>query len=203
MSLASWLINGALVGTSGVVIADTASTLKRRTHTPLTETDVQQLSNALLTLGMLLWPVLFDITVGYDSLAKRPRLLLGFAWPVAITSFSLNSVMDRRTLSAAETKGVQRALNNDAQAIISAAFAMGALLSGLKSASGTHIIMYALILSLAFVVPSIVTSDNAMSRTMVTSGQSLALNWAIGLIMTGISSDLVPDGARLHKLRIT
>ena len=148
--------------------------------------------------------MLFDVTVGLDKVIERPRLTLGFIWPEAMALLDSHFIMRVAPTSTTEARGRAQALNMDAQAIISAAFAMGALLSGLKSAAGTHIIMFALIMSLALVIPSVSTPSHTQDHIIVQAFQKSALNYSMGFIITGISMDFLNGGAsdpRMHGIR--
>lgn len=196
-------INAVFLALCAIIGADTAATVMSRPTKRLTTLETQSLNNMIYALGILLWPPLFNLTVGYDKLQTRPRMLLGFLWPAAISGFSLAGVMQQRPPTSQENIQRQNSLNSDAQAIISAAFAMGSLMMGLKSAGGAHILMYGLLLSLAFVIPDVVITNSNMENTLIASGQSTVLNWAIGLVMAGIASDLVPHGSKknyMHRL---
>jgi hypothetical protein len=190
-------IDLSLVGLAAWMVADTAATVMAEDGEP-TDVVLQTVSAAITSTSVAVWPTLFNTTIGYDKLIKYPRLSFGFLWPIGISLIELSSVVSRPPLRGGRDAIMQRAnsLNADAQAIISAAFAVGALLSGLKSAAGTHIIMYALILSLALVIPNIALPHTAIGQSIVNSVQNVALNYAIGFIITGISSDMLPGAAK-------
>lgn len=188
-------VNLVLLGMVGGVLGSAVSAVKSVRHNSLNIVQNQIMSNAVTTSAALFWPVLFDVTVGYPQLAEHPKLLMGFMWPPVISCFDLASTMEQLPVSEEESRRTNRELNADAQAVISAAFAMGALMAGIRSMRGTNIIMYALILSLALVIPNISTSKRAVHRMLVHTLQKQALNYAIGFIVSGIASDLLKDGS--------
>ena len=186
------IVNGTLLMGVFAVVGDTMTTMRVvRMGRPMTSLEKKVLMNGVTTASILFWPVLWDSTVGYSTIIERPRVAFGFFWPMVISAFDLHYTLDKRGLQSGELTGLSRGLNLDAQAIISAAFAMGALMSGLKSVRGTHIIMYALIMSLALVIPQVATPSHSTDRAVMLSGQKAALNYAIGYIVAGIGVDFM------------
>lgn len=179
----------------GVVVGETVTSVNAfRRNRRLTNLELNMISNGIIMSSILFWPVLWDFTVGYARLLERPRIIFGFFWPILISTMDLRYAADKRRDVNQET--MARTLNMDAQAVISAAFAMGALMTGLKSTRGTHIIMYALIMSLALVVPQIAAPNHTRDRTVVMSVQKASLNYAIGYIVAGIGMDFLSGGAQ-------
>lgn len=197
-------LNTSLLAGATVVVADGAIRARMNTGHMTDALRAQILSNSVNTAGALVWPVLFDFTVGIDKVIERPRLSMGFIWPELMAILDSYFVMQVAPTSTEEARGRSQALNMDAQAIISAAFAMGALLSGLKSAAGTHVIMFALIMSLALVIPSVSTPSHTQDHIIVQAFQRSALNYSMGYIITGISMDFLSGGAsdpRMQTIR--
>lgn len=160
------------------------------------EEETRLVFNAVLTVGVLWWPIVWDATIGLHRLIEEPRLLLGFIWVPVLTMLELQYVSQ---FSAATGKAGRASalfqhsdLNSDTSAIISAAFAMGSLLySSSKNYTATHIIMYALVFCLAFVVPTLQVPPETKAAVMWRSVQKLILNYAIGFIISGICTDLL------------
>jgi hypothetical protein len=155
------------------------------------------ISNGVIASSVLLWPILWDITVGLRKLSDQPRIAFGYFWPMVISSMDLLYVMDKRNNNDRTIDTLSRKLGNDAQSIISAAFAVGALMSTLKSVQSVHLIMYALVACLALVVPQVSIPQNTRDRSVVTSIQKASLNYALGFIIAGIGADMLSGGA--HK----
>ena len=85
-------------------------------------------------------------------------------------------------------------LKTDANTIISAAFAIGTLMASLKKhdkAQGANLVMYALLLCVAFVMPTSDVPATSRISILIRSSQKVCLNYAIGFILAGISLDLV------------
>lgn len=151
--------------------------------------------NSVLTVGTLAWPIVFDATIGLNRLMADPRLLLGFFWPMALNITELNYV--NQFSSATGPKGrasamfLQQDLNSDTASIMSAAFAMGSLMMNRNNTYNTsHIIMYAMVFCLAFVVPTLQVPPETKEAVMFRSAQKIITTYAIGFIVCGISSDL-------------
>ena len=189
-------VNGAFLILTGVVLGDTLVTLDLyQKHNRLGGMTASLVSNGIVASNIFLWPILWDLTIGYERMVEQPRISFGFFWPMLISSFDMRYIMDQRAGSGHNMDKLATGLNMDAQAIISAAFAMGALMSSLKSVRGTHIIMYALIMSLALVIPQIATPSDTPDRAIILSAQKAALNDAIGFIVAGIGADFLSGGA--------
>ena len=96
-----------------------------------------------------------------------------------------------RTIEALNRLGY---LQTDANTIITAAFAIGTLLVTLKKsrkAQGVNVVMYALLLCVAFVIPSSEAPATSRTSIIIRTCQKVCLNYAIGFIISGITLDLV------------
>ena len=189
-------VNATFLSLAGVILGETAITVELyQKHNRLNGMTQRLISNGITASNVLLWPILFDFTCGFELLVDIPRVGFGFFWPMVISTFDLQYTMDPRVGSGHNMTRLARGLNIDAQSIISAAFAMGALMSSLKSVRGTHIIMYALVMALSLVIVQIGTPDDTPDRAIVLSAQKAALNDAIGFIVAGIGADFLNGGA--------
>lgn len=153
--------------------------------------------NAVLTSSVLVWPMVFDATIGLDKLLKNPKLVVGFFWPIIISMTELNYVSKFSTSTGKDGKSSswfqQADLNADTGAIISAAFAMGSLLIGSRKTTGVnYILMYALLFCVAFLVPTLQVPPDTKEGVMWRSVQKVILNYAIGFTISGISVDIFP-----------
>lgn len=158
--------------------------------------EMRLICNAVLTIGVLAWPVVFDATIGIDSLFKEPRLLLGFAWPVALLMTDLQFVTKFSTATGQKGRATalfqQADLKSDTSSIMYAAFAMGSLLfSSNKNFTVTHIIMYAMVMCLGFVVPTLQVPPETKEALLWRCMQRVVMTWAIGFVVSGISTDLL------------
>ena len=188
-------VNATFLTLTGVVIAETATSLDLYQRLDrLTGLENRIISNGVTAASIFAWPVLWDATIGFERLVEQPRTAFGFFWPMLISSFDLRYAMEHHRGSSKNMKSLAMGLNMDAQAIISAAFAMGALLASTRSVRGTHIIMYALIACLALVIPS-VSAPDGNNRAIVLAVQRASLNAAIGFIVAGIGADFLNNGA--------
>jgi hypothetical protein len=163
------------------------------------EEELRLLFNAMLTIGTLMWPVVWDFTVGLDNLVACPRMLPAFFWLPLMNIAQMHFI----PVASGETGGKghalaifqQKELGDNAAMLISAAFAMGSLLfsSRRSNYSATHIIMYGLVLCLAFVIPKVHVPADTRSAVVWKSGQFIVMNYAFGLVIAGISSDLLTN----------
>ena len=150
--------------------------------------------NAMITVGTLLWPIVWDATIGLNELIENPRLLPAFFWVPLVNLCQMQFVTEVSTESGGTAMAMfqQRSLADDTNQLISTAFAMGSLFfSSTKNYTGTHIIMYGLLITLAFVVPTLHVPPDTRSAVLWRSAQFIILNYAIGFVIAGISTDLI------------
>ncbi len=137
------------------------------------EENMCYLYSGVLLGGMLLWPVLFDLCIGLRDLVKRPRMMFGFFWVPLIMALDMGFVV--RGSTQGELPFQHHELSQDTSTI---------------NYSATHILMYALLLCIAFIVPTVTVPRGTKQAVLVRSVQKVALNYAIGLVICGISVDL-------------
>ena len=164
------------------------------------EEQMKLIYNAVLASSILLWPLVFDVTIGLHKLFTSPNLIIGFFWPIIISMTELNYVSQFSTSTGKNGKNVawfqQRDLNADTGAVISAAFAMGSLLMGTRKNKGVNsILMYALLFCVAFLVPTLQVPPETKEGVMWRSVQKVILNYAIGFTISGISVDIFLDNS--------
>ena len=133
-----------------------------------------------------------------QRLQEQPKLLLGLVWPIVMIVVDMQYVR-KRTQDASFFESLHRIgyLQTDANTIITAAFAMGTLITSMRNqpgkqhGQGIRIVMYALLLCVAFVIPT--SDDPVTSRAalIIRSAQKVCLNYAIGFVIAGIMTDLL------------
>lgn len=156
--------------------------------------EIRLIFNSMITVGTLLWPIVWDLTIGLHELVANPRLLSAFFWVPLVNLCQMQFVTEVSTDTnyTAMAMFQQRSLADDTNQLISTAFAMGSLFfSSTKNYTGTHIIMYGLLITLAFVVPTLHVPADTRSAVLWRSGQFIILNYAIGFVIAGISTDLI------------
>jgi hypothetical protein len=157
--------------------------------------------NAVLALGLLLWPLVWDVAVGsaavsgLQRLARQPKLFLGLIWPLVMVLVDMQYVRNR-SQDALFFESLHRIgyLQSDANTIITAAFAMGTLITSMHKHSkgeGVRVVMFALLLCVAFVIPTSDVPVTSRAALIIRSGQKVCLNYAIGFVIAGIMLDLL------------
>ena len=173
-------------------------------------------------LAILLWPVIWEFTIGFRIIEVYPFTFIGLIWPMVLGFMDLYLARDKIARSSA-TSGAKEGcgfdedflgghngkggssrkggstlcfgnVQVDASAVITIAFAMGALLLSLHdkatSAISAPMIMFALLFTIIFVIPSNDIHLKPSSKLYLFSTQRVFLNFAIGFVIAGISVNL-------------
>lgn len=150
-------------------------------------------SAAVYATALLAWPLAVERIVGFSRISEHPVLLgSGFAWGAALIAWEMTGNMDE-TLGAAEARQRSAETKNFASVVIGAAWAVGTLVSALRtgggqSAEGSKVLLLSLILCIAFIVP--LTSEAGdvrdTSSVVLRSAQRSALHYSVGLFIMGV-----------------
>lgn len=156
------------------------------------------------TVGIFIWPVLWDMLIGYSIVVHRPLTIFGFLWPIIIGIIDLNASSSPRNVQAQRVFGFGQ-LTTNANTLIGTIFAFGSLLvsqSNSKLADATiPLLMYALLLLIAFIVPIPNINPNDYSGFSVNAAQSVFFSYAMGFIIAGITVNISgQSGKALQQL---
>lgn len=172
-------------------------------------------------VGLLLWPIVWDVTIGYELMYHFPFTFLGFLWPMVLIFLDIyfmdidddddnagGSKSGATTPSSGKDDAPKvdnplllihgndshRNIQMDATAVITIAFAMGALLLSNSdpniAAISSPMIMFALLFTIAFVIPSTDMRMEASSKKSFDAIQRIFLQYAIGFVIAGIAINL-------------
>lgn len=152
----------------------------------------QTVATGVSTVALLLWPLVFNALVGFNTLKTSPVLLIAYLWTVALIAWEiLTSNRDWETPEEADQRSSSTKMN--ANVLIGAAWAVGSLLtvvsrSSKQSEHGARILLVALVLCVAFVIPMMVDIDlrSPVAKTM-RGLQRTALQYSVGLFVAGIT----------------
>lgn len=142
-------------------------------------------------VGALLWPALWDRLAGYAVVVHHPLTIFAFLWPLVVAGVDLvYSASARNPAEQARIFGLTE-LSTDANTLIGVAFAVGSLLASQANrqlADATvPLLMYALLFLIAFIVPTPTLNPNDYSGFAVGAIQRTSFNYALGLVIAGIS----------------
>lgn len=201
-----------LVLTALFIIIDTAATLaafpsiapdptiplpketqKLAAHSKLNQIEIEAIANATMMSSNLIWPVVFHSTVGFDTVDKTPSLVLGFVIPYLFLTLDL--WFTNRTKWDIETNGnlsADRMNAGDAQSIISAAFAVGSIVRSKGSEQGNNVILISLLFLMSFVIPNASLPRDGSARAALQTTQCALVNYALGLVVSGITLNVAP-----------
>lgn len=202
-------LNCALLCITGAVVGDTVSqvqSLQNRGEKKTRHLDAVQnriIANGITTCSATCFPVLWDMLIGYEKLRTTPQVGFGYLYPMGMACIEQAYIMDRRKDGMGDAGAAGRNLGQDAQSVISAAFAIGALMSTLRSIQGVHLIMFALVACLAIVVPQVSTPPNSVDHHVTVAVQKSALNYALSFMFAGMGTDMLQGGASKDEYRRT
>ena len=115
------------------------------------------IASGVSSIGILLWPVLWDTLAGYSLLVHHPLTMFGFVWPMVVSTIDLTYAFAAKNAVAAERVFGIGQLSSDANTLVGVAFAVGSLLASQSNAvadATVPLLMYALVLLIAFIIPT-------------------------------------------------
>lgn len=186
-------VNGVLGAASAVTLLVTGlCTRNMKSVTEEQRGDKVKILNAGVTLaGTLAWPMVWDATVGYDALRKCPWMISGFLWPMIMNTLQLSTSTMRPCDTTHDLKiPFVSAPYGDAAMLISTIFAMGTLLCISQKKDNPEVLktylMYALVLCIAFIVPTAHFNPGYASSAGIRAFQRVLLNYSIGYVITAV-----------------
>ncbi|AVK76880.1 hypothetical protein pmac_cds_192 [Pandoravirus macleodensis] len=152
------------------------------------------------TVGVLVWPVLWDALAGYAIVAHHPLTLFGFAWPILMSMLDLSYLAaNKNSIQAQRVFGLGE-ISSDANTLVGVAFAVGSLLvsqGNTRLADATiPLLMYALLLLIAFIVPIPTLDPDDYSGFATGAIQRTFFNYAMGFVIAGISTNIAGQTGR-------
>jgi hypothetical protein len=148
---------------------------------------------AVSAAAVLLWPVVWDTLVGYAVVTHHPLTLFGFLWPTVMNLLNLSHI------ASAQSNRVQNVYNSgtitsNVNTLVGTAFAVGGLLFSQGdptiAKATSPLIMYALLLLIAFIVPIPNLNPNEYLGFLAAAAQRAFFNYAMGFIICGISINI-------------
>lgn len=152
----------------------------------------------VITIGTLLWGIIWCQSVGMELIQRCPWALIGLLWPIALGVFQLYDIYYDRCEDI-QTHQQQRVhliggIHIDTSTIISFAFAcatffwaIGNISSKQNLIPSARIIVIALLLCIGLIVPTQHFVDNNQRySTYVRVSQRVTVNYAMGLLITAL-----------------
>lgn len=152
------------------------------------------------TVGILLWPVVWDTLIGYSIITHHPLTLFGFLWPMVMNMLDLTAAAtSSNAVDAEKVYGIGE-ITSDSNTLVGIAFAIGSFLSSQTNAKLVNatipLLMYALLLLIAFIVPTPSLDPNDYTGFAVGTIQRTFFNYAMGFVITGISINVSGQSGR-------
>jgi hypothetical protein len=145
--------------------------------------------------GILAWPVIFDTLIGYSVITHHPLLLFGFLWPMVMNMIDLSSASSSNSAVDSEQVYGIGEIAADSNTLVGIAFAVGSFLSSQTNSKLVNatipLLMYALLLLIAFIVPTPSLDPNSYSGFTIGTLQRTFFNYAMGFVIMGISINVL------------
>jgi hypothetical protein len=192
-------INGILLALGIAVLVFPGNLFSRHSrHLGQRGDDDTVVHYSVLLAGMFLWPVIWDLALGYEILSKNKALWFAFLWPMVLCLFQMYDY-SWDTQEDVETVENQRqttilGVKADSGTIISIAFAMGTIFLVMSRvgdeqalAQAAKLAMIALLICIALIVPTAQYMDNNQKYTVfVRKAQRVFVNYSTGFIMAAL-----------------
>ena len=189
-------------GTLALVVAATTVVwgrkIKNSNHAGDREDSIRFYSASLQTLGIVLWPLVFNAVIGLKQIATQPAYMFGLLWPMVILLAQLKA--DRVDLNH-QNQPIVPSAYKDTGMILSVVLPMSGLLISAwpdeqkkNRQNVTRILMFAIMMSIAFILPlgNLSGDDHEPSdaATLVQTSQRVFLNYSIGFIILALTAFL-------------
>lgn len=213
-----WLngLNGLLVVSAVLVLLYSQKNCSGSKYYRARGDEEDSIQYTVLMMGILLWPVIWDCTMGYSSLKIHPFLWLALLWPMVLCYLQMvdykhdkhekvQNPHEQRTSSILN-------LHGDSGTVISISFAMGTIFLAVSRLSNQTIVyqsikvvMVALLICIALVIPATHYMDNNQPYTAyIRQSQRVFINYATGFIMAALlmmfsAKISTPSSSSLHQ----
>ena len=163
------------------------------------EDKVRFYSATVNVIGILLWPLIWTMVIGFDRAKKQPATLFGLVWPIVVTLVQLQS--DQIDTSP-DYRPIVPSSYKDTSIIITVTFSLATLLiSSFPDSTGnrrkvTQLLMFAIILAVSFMLPlgNLTGEDHeGNTGTILQATQRVLLNYAMGFVISAITIFLSPE----------
>lgn len=162
--------------------------------------DLQITDNTIDYVGLVLWPVIWELTIGSQVLQLFPFTFIGLIWPMILMFWDLHTSGSRRTRLTTDQIETNLAEHTsiDVSAVVAITFTMsGLLLSGDSTTASISapMLMFALLFAITFVVPTQNVHAEGETKYVISSLQRVFLHFSIGFVISGIAVNL----SSIHK----
>lgn len=150
--------------------------------------------NTVGAISIMLWPVIWNATIGFNTMTYHPITIFAFFWPMVMNLLDIIFVTKSPNFENSRKVLTHKTVQDDSAALISIAFAIGTLLAtqGLSrmSKATAPILMYALLLLIAFIIPTPSLDEDSYTGFAINSIQRSFFDYAIGFIIAGVSLNI-------------
>ena len=153
----------------------------------------------VITIGTLLWPVLWYYVLGFELFKVYPVLFIAFIWPIILGIVQLidgyydkcEDIQDHQQQRLSFIGGI----HTDTATVISFSFACASLFWAMKNNNNVKsntlpsakIIVLALLICVGFIVPTFNFIDNNQQyTTYIRVSQRVFVNYCMSFIMTSL-----------------
>lgn len=204
-----WLLNLATIFLSVATILITLLILRKRRKEQKEDFDLNVMNEqykllmlCTITLGILLWPVIWKKFISFDMLANMPLLWTAFLYPVLMM---ISDVVSNSDNNNSDDDGINNNCNSrtgvhgikkyhtgrftyDAVNMLTIAVAIGSYFSNMGAVKlldkSKTLISVAIMLIVIFVLPTPIShSSTSPMKVIVSAGQKVVFNYAIAFLI--------------------
>ena len=147
----------------------------------------------IFAVAATVWPMVWYFTIGNQLMlvGNSPLIIFGGIWPQMLLLIDMVSSSNKEL--RAEQNNLVNTLQADANSLILIAFSMGTLVlsnwlgAQTQMASVIVIVLFALLLCIAFVVPQPITQEKSRNALVAASVQRALFVYAMGFVVTALA----------------
>lgn len=158
------------------------------------EDNIRFYSSSILTLGLVLYPLIFNLTVGTKLFKSKPAIIFGLIWPMIIMLAYLKS--DQVEMDTGGTEPLPVSSYKDTGILLTTVLSLGAILISMPEGAGgerkmiIQLLMYAAMLGMAFVLPignlTGEQTEGSNAAVIAQTSQRVFMAYAIGFIIVSL-----------------
>lgn len=177
-----------------IVVFDMISQIKhiaKETNNKMVQEEkLRIIASGIQLIGILLWPIIWDVIIGYHVFFENPFVIFGFIWPMVMTLIDLS--VSSKPFFRQQAQGIFGFgdIKSDTLALVTIIFAIGSLLLARPNIpvrkEHINMLFYGLLISIAFIIPVPAVNKTSSAGFGIEISQRTFFNFAMGFVITSI-----------------